>query len=351
MLSRRLLSAAIALILSVAPIAFAQEAAKAEKPPKLTIVDPLKDFGTIPKGEKLTYSFTVKNTGEGDLQILSAQPACGCTVAEFDKVIKPGQTGKVTAVVETINFSGPISKAVTLQTNDPNSPTAQLTINAIVKPYVEAHPAGFVRFNLLQGDAQTQSVTLYSEEEAPFVIKNIEVPGLHVKATYTKIEKDEERVKAGRVGQNQYRIDITLGGPDAKIGPLAEKLKIVTNSKRQPEYLVSLTGIVRPTYSVVPTVLNFSEVAPTDAAATRTIMIQSNDRNTPAEFKVTKVESTHPGLFSAEAKPTDTPGRYEVTVKLAKEAKAGSIDGNVKIYTSDKISPVFTLPVKGTVKG
>ena len=351
MMSKRIINLALALVFSMVPLALAQEAAKSDQAPKLTLVDPLKDFGTIPKGEKLVHAFQVKNTGSADLLILSAQPACGCTVAEFDKVIKPGQTGRVVAEVETTSFSGPISKAVTISTNDPNTPSAQITINAIVKPYVEAYPNGFVRYNLLQGDATTQSVTLYSEEEEPFLINSIDVPGTHVKATWTKVEKEEDRARAGRVGQNQYRVDITLGGPDAKVGPLAEKIVVHTNSKRQPTYPISLTGIVRPTYSVVPTVLNFSEVGPADAAATRTITVQSNDKTVPGEFKITKVESTNPKTFTAEAKPTDTPGRFEVTVKVAKEAKSGSIDGNVKIYTSDKLNPIFTLPVRGTVKG
>lgn len=350
MSSKRILMTALALLFAVAPLAIAQEKAAA-KSPRVTLLDPLKDFGTVPKGEKLVHTFLIKNTGDADLQILSAAPACGCTVAEFDKVIKPGETGKVKAEVETITFAGPISKGVTLSTNDPNTPSAQVTISAIVKPYVEAYPAGFVRYNMVQGDSGTQSITLYSEDEEPFLIKNIEVPGEHVKATWTKIEKDEDRVKGGRAGQNQYKVDITLGGPNTKIGPLAEKLKIHTSSKRQPEYTVSLTGIIRPTYSVVPTVLNFSEVAPTDTAATRTITVQSNDRTVPGEFKITKVESSAPGMFVAEAKPTDTPGRYEVTVTLAKDAKAGAIDGNLKIHTSDKFTPVFTLPVRGTVKG
>ena len=62
-------------------------------------------------------------------------------------------------------FAGPIAKTVTLETNDPVTPTAQLTIHAIVKPYVEAFPAGFVRFNMLQGDAERRPSTLYSEED------------------------------------------------------------------------------------------------------------------------------------------------------------------------------------------
>src|SRR5437763_166014 len=114
---------------TAAPAAKKAEAAKvAEKAPRLTIVEPVKDYGTIAKGEKLDWSFLVKNTGDADLQIISAKPGCGCTVADFDKVIKPGETGKVTAHVDTTAFAGPIAKTITLETNDPTTPTSQLTI-------------------------------------------------------------------------------------------------------------------------------------------------------------------------------------------------------------------------------
>ena len=98
----------------------------AEKAPRLTIVEPVKDYGTVPKGEKLDWAFLIKNTGDADLQIIAAKPGCGCTVADFDKVVKPGETGKVTAHVDTTAFAGPIAKSVTLETNDPSTPTAQL---------------------------------------------------------------------------------------------------------------------------------------------------------------------------------------------------------------------------------
>src|SRR5437868_3070284 len=223
---------------TAAPAAKKAETAKeAEKAPRLTIVEPVKDYGTIAKGEKLDWSFVVKNTGDSDLQIIAAKPGCGCTVADFDKVIKPGDTGKVTAHIDTTAFAGPIAKSVTLETNDPNTPTAQLTIHAIVKPYVEAYPAGFVRFNLLQGDADSQTVTIYSEEDDPFEIKSIEVPAEYIKATFAKIEKKEDLApNVGKAGQNQYKINVTVGGPEARIGPLADKIRIITNSKHQPEY-------------------------------------------------------------------------------------------------------------------
>jgi hypothetical protein len=328
----------------------ATESKDEEKAPRLTIVEPVKDYGTVPKGDKLEWAFVVKNTGDSDLQIIAAKPGCGCTVADFDKVIKPGATGKVTAHVDTTNFAGPIAKSVTLETNDPNTPTAQLTLHAIVKPYVEAYPAGFVRYNLLQGDADSQTVTLYSEEDDPFEITKIEVPGDYVKATFAKIDKKEDLApNVGRPGQNQYKVTITVGGPDAKIGPLADKVHIYTNSKHQPEYPISISGIVRPTFRVEPAGVNFGEVAPSDSAATRSVLLRSNDTKTPEKFMVTKVESSVPAVMTS-IKPGANKGEYEVTLQLAKDSKPGDIDGTVKIFTSDKINPVVTVPVKGTVK-
>src|SRR5205809_1705022 len=115
-----------------------KDAAADEKAPRLTIVEPVKEYGEVAKGGMLDWAFVIKNTGNADLQVIAARPGCGCTVADFDKVVKPGQTGKVTAHVDTTNFTGPIAKTVTLETNDPSSPSSTLTIHAIVKPYVEA---------------------------------------------------------------------------------------------------------------------------------------------------------------------------------------------------------------------
>lgn len=342
-------------MLSVSITGFASPQVKpaaAEKPaaaPKLTVVEPLKDFGTIPKGEKIDWSFVVKNTGTSDLQILSVEPTCGCTVADFDKVIKPGASGKVTAHVDTAQFSGPIQKAVNIRTNDPDAPSAQLTINAIVKPYVEAYPAGFLRYNVMHGETQAQSFVLYSEEELPFEIQKIEVPGNHVKATFTKIEKEEERAKVGRAGQNQYRVDVVLGGPDVQTGPIAEKMRIYSNSKRQPEYNVTLTGLIRPRFTVAPSILNFGEVMAGDAAASRIITLETMNRTAPEAFQVTKVESGNPGVV-AELKATEQKGRFEVSIKLTEGAKPGLLDSSLKIHTNDEINPIVTIPMKGLVR-
>jgi hypothetical protein len=343
---------------TAAPAAKKAEAAtEAAKAPRLTIVEPVKDYGTIAKGEKLDWSFLVKNTGDSDLQITAAKPGCGCTVADFDKVIKPGETGKVTAHVDTTAFAGPIAKTVTLETNDPTTPTSQLTIHAIVKPYVEAFPAGFVRFNLLQGDADTQSVMLYSEEDEPFQVTKVELPidpktnepVKWVKTTFDKVAEADKAPNVGRPGQDQYKVNITVGGPDANVGALADKVHIYTNSKHQPDYFVSISGVIRPTFRIEPSMLNFGEVTPNDVSATRMVMLHSNNLKAPESFVVSKAESNVPAVVTS-VKPGANKGEYEVTLQIAKDAKPGDVDGAVMIYTNDKMNPVVKVPLKATIK-
>jgi hypothetical protein len=79
-------------------------------------------------------------------------------------------------------------------------------------------------------------------------------------------------------------------------------------------------------------------------------MLHSNNTKTPDAFLVTKAESSTP-FVTTSIKPGATKGDYEVTLQISKDAKPGDLDGTVKIFTSDKVNPVVTVPVRGTIKG
>ena len=75
-MSKRLFSTLLVLSLALtAPFAVAQEKAStdAAKGPHLSLTEPIKDFGTVPKGQKLDWSFVVHNTGTTDLEILDTE--------------------------------------------------------------------------------------------------------------------------------------------------------------------------------------------------------------------------------------------------------------------------------------
>lgn len=108
--------------------------------PEITFTEETHDFGRITQGEKVSYSFTFKNTGNSNLIISSAQGSCGCTVADPPKEpIAPGKEGQIGVVFNSDGKSGKIDKKVTVLTNcEPN--TRILTIVADVIVPTESNP-------------------------------------------------------------------------------------------------------------------------------------------------------------------------------------------------------------------
>jgi hypothetical protein len=76
------------------------------------------NFGKVIQGEKVTYTFKFKNTGESDLIISQVNSSCGCTVPVFPKdPIKPGDEGKIKVSFDSSGRNGIQDKAITVVTN------------------------------------------------------------------------------------------------------------------------------------------------------------------------------------------------------------------------------------------
>jgi len=82
------------------------------------------DFGEVSYGGDGTREFTFTNTGNEPLLITNAKGSCGCTVPEWPKEpIRAGGTGVIKIKYDT-KRSGPISKTVTVTTNEVESKDA-----------------------------------------------------------------------------------------------------------------------------------------------------------------------------------------------------------------------------------
>lgn len=91
------------------------------------------DFGEIPEGKKVEYSFSILNKGKSDLQIRSVKASCGCTAANpTSKVIKPGDTTDMKVVFDSQGKVGLQNKTITIISNDPNAATSILRISGNV---------------------------------------------------------------------------------------------------------------------------------------------------------------------------------------------------------------------------
>ncbi|MDQ6892571.1 MAG: DUF1573 domain-containing protein [Acidobacteriota bacterium] len=319
----------------------ATKARAAVAAPKIEVLPETKDAGIVAKGQVIETTFVVKNNGGSDLVISDARPGCGCTVASFDKVIKPGAEGKVVTSVDTKSFSGPISKSVLLVSNDPERGQINLFVKATVKPFVDILPQPYVRIAVVKGDSDTRDVILLSEEKTfkPTVAESSQP---YVKA---EIAPANEKDKVPGHPGEQYRVRITVT-PDAPEGLLNAPVRIATGVPQQPTIEIPISGVVRARVSVTPVMVNFGNFQAGKEPITRNIIVTNNKPGTPV--KVTRAEVSIAG-FVTDVVPTQEGISYTVVVRASDKVKKGALDGTVKVFTTDKEKPMIELPLRGEV--
>jgi hypothetical protein len=345
-------AAGLALLASLAPAAFGQAAqppappaAKAAAPaaggPKIVVPEEKKDVGTVAKGETIKHAFVVKNTGTSDLHITDVKPACGCTVSEFDKVVKPGGEGKITAIVDTKNLQGSISKTMLVVTDDPTTPQLTLYLMAFVKPFVEALPYGFFRIQALTGESIPSELVLVSDEP-DFKPSKAEVQQSFLKVSLVPVPEKE---RLANKNQNQYKVTLT-NTPDAPEGLLGGYVKVTTGLKKQPEMEIAISGYIKPTLSITPLSVNFGNFDPKGEAVRRNVVLINNNI-AKENFTVTKAETNVPGI-SAEIVPEDKT-RVRVVLSVDEKIKKGIFEGELKVKTNDAARAEVKVPIRGVV--
>ena len=95
------------------------------------------DWGDIPRMPAVQQTFPIQNTGNEPLMISNVVTSCGCTTAELSSsVIPSGQRADLVVTFDP-NFhdtSGPVTRLVWLETNDPDMPVVELRMDANVLP-------------------------------------------------------------------------------------------------------------------------------------------------------------------------------------------------------------------------
>lgn len=124
-----------------------QEMASKENAPVMTFEESEHDFGNITQANRVSHTFTFKNTGKTPLVIESASAMCGCTVPEWPKEpIAPGETGKISVEFDPTGKMGQQSKQVTIRANTQPEIT-QLMIRANIADNAQAGANGPLRTN------------------------------------------------------------------------------------------------------------------------------------------------------------------------------------------------------------
>lgn len=326
------------------PKASAPAAAPAAPAPKLVPVEAIRDVGKVAKGEKVKVDFELRNDGPVELVITDVHPTCGCTVASFDARIAPGAVGRIHAEMDTVDFSGPIAKTLTVLSNDPVQPRVMLTIKARVEPQVNAFP-GYARFVFVQHQPPvTVKQWLWAENFADLRILAVKSPYDFVRVAFRPATADERRPDAP--GVNQWIVETTIQ-PEAEVGALRDFLVVETNHPKQKELRLAVTGFVRPLLSATPAVADFGALDLVAAAQDLSLVVVNFGE---AAIEIAKVSVSVPGVEST-IQPIEAGRRWEVKLKLTGKMPKGRTDATVTIETTSTLQPELQVPLRGTVKG
>lgn len=329
---------ALCCVLLVAATLLAQGAK-----PKAVAVEPIKDVGLVAKGEMASNEFVIRNDGDAPLELREVRAACGCTVADYDKVIAPGKTGKVRVTVDTATFKGPIAKGVTVYTNDPAAPAIELTIRANVDQFIKVKP-GYARFVSVQREAKEGKIvqTLWTPDKSPLEIVKVESPYPYLNVRFWEA-KPEERLKEN-ADQQQWKVEIHLSN-DAPVGPLTQPVQVYTNHPKQKLVQIPVSGFVRPVVAVTPPVVDMGQVN----AKAAPLKFSLNVQNFATEpIKVTGISGDVHGV-DAKIEPLREGREYQVIVTFQPEARKGPVNGKLTLTTDSQKVPRIEVQLKGNV--
>lgn len=161
--------------------------------PVMVVEHPVHNFGSISEGTKIDHVFTIRNGGDSSLNIIKVRPSCGCTAANVSSpTIPPGKTGEIKATFNSTNFSGAMTKTISVDTNDPKTPTVTLTMKGMVTSDLQITPKQLNFGQVKIGKTETQSVIIENHGRKPLKILSVKTPMPQV-----SLRNDKQTLKRG----------------------------------------------------------------------------------------------------------------------------------------------------------
>ena len=109
--------------------------------PKIQFDAAVFDFGRAMSGEIVKHSYYFTNTGNQDLLLSNVQPQCGCTATgEWTRQVKPGQSGVIPIQFNSANYNTPVTKIITVTSNDKTQPMLPLQLKGTVWKPIDVNP-------------------------------------------------------------------------------------------------------------------------------------------------------------------------------------------------------------------
>jgi len=304
--------------------------------PRIQFQEMVHDFGKVKASEPLRTDFLFTNTGHSVLEITAVRPGCGCTTAgTWDKSVKPGESGKIPIQFNPGNFSGSVTKSVTVTCNDPVQNVQSLSIKATIWRPIEITPA-YVYFMGVEGE-------MTNDVKTAKIINNLD-EDISLEKPDSPNPRFKTELKTVRPGK-EFDLLVTYLGAMSNTLPQGV-ITIKTSSTNAP--VLSVTAYAMPQPALVATPGNVRlPTTPLNSEFKQLITIRNNG-NQPVKLSDAAVNADGVKIESTEIQPGKL---YNISIVFAPDfkQKADSLEKHeplaFTVKTSNPSYPIMRIPI------
>jgi hypothetical protein len=299
--------------------------------PKMQFQTNIFDFGRVSAGTVVRADFYYTNAGVGPLEVTEVRPTCGCTTAgAWERHLEPGQSGKIPLQVNTLNFSGPVVKMITVVCNDPAVPMTMLQIKGTIWKPIDVTP-NFVVFSLA-ANAETndaKSIKIVNNTDDPMVLTDPQSGNAAFRV----------EIRTNTPGKDYDLVVSTV--PPLNPGTIQGMVTVKTSSTNMPVVSITALAMIQQPVVVLPAQL-FLQPGPLPTQVQMPLSIRNNGASAIRVY-APKFDVTNVTAQIQEAQPGH---QFNVTLAFPAgfELAAGQT-AHLTLETSYPQMPVITVPI------
>jgi hypothetical protein len=213
------------------------------------------NFGIIDEGNPVNYIFEFTNNGTETLLVREVHPTCGCTVAgNYDKEVKPGQSGKIPVTFKSSGNDGPVAKTIIVKTNVRGNPDVTLALEGTVKVAINLNPKVLAFGNIERNRTAPLEGNISISNRLPDPIRITDVIQVNDDMTIPNVilsnDNVETKLETVKVGF-EYILGIRVK-PPFKHGQVMGTFLIKTTNTVLPEIHTQFSYYLEPLVKVFP---------------------------------------------------------------------------------------------------
>jgi hypothetical protein len=245
-----------------------------------------------------------------------------------------------------------VAKSASVSTNDPHTPTFNLTLRARFKADQPVNPSvtkSLVRnlgpLRVEPTDRWTSSIIVGSSTATTLYLVNEQAAPIHVKQVVSdaNFSAKFEPIQDGK----RYQLNIS-SSPQLKPGRYHQTLRVVTDFAANPESTIDVDLTVYPKVFATPVSINMVPLPAASNLSGISWPVITVRKLREGGLQIKSFSSTLPFLKLELIK--DLEGQvYRIRLILdPQKVVPGAYSGTIRIETNDADVPVLEIPVKGT---